>query len=104
VCASSIGVAVAVAGLAWARSCLPDSLVWPWALLVQAELAAVLALGVPTSRIIFAHPCKRASDIRYAREHGIQYTTFDSESELNKLAAGYPSVGCVLRIRYVPRS
>jgi ornithine decarboxylase len=65
----------------------------------KAELEQVLALGVPASRIIFAHPCKRASDIRYAREHGIQYTTFDSESELTKLAAGYPSVGCVLRIR-----
>lgn len=65
----------------------------------KAELESVLALGVPPSRIIFAHPCKRGSDIRYAREHGVLYTTFDSESELAKLAAGYPCVGCVLRIR-----
>ena len=31
-----------------------------------AEVAAVLALGVPPERIVFAHPCKRPSDIKYA--------------------------------------
>ncbi len=41
----------------------------------KGELEMMLQLGVPPSRIIFAHPCKRASDIRYAREHGVQYTT-----------------------------
>ncbi len=65
----------------------------------KAELECVLALGVPKERIIFAHPCKRATDLRYAREHGIKYTTFDTASELTKIAGGYPGVGCVLRIR-----
>jgi ornithine decarboxylase len=63
------------------------------------EVAQVLALGVPPSRVIFAHPCKRGCDIRYARDHGVALTTFDTESELHKISAGYPGFKCVLRIR-----
>lgn len=55
--------------------------------------------GVHPSRIIFAHPCKRPCDIRYAREQGIDYTTFDTESELHKIAALHPGFKLVLRIR-----
>lgn len=36
---------------------------------------------------------------RYAAEHGVAVTTFDCISELEKIAAGYPSFKCVLRIR-----
>lgn len=36
---------------------------------------------------------------RYARENGVEYTTFDCASELEKIAAGYPAFKCVLRIR-----
>lgn len=38
----------------------------------KAELEAALALGLPKDRIIFAHPCKRAADLRFARDAGIQ--------------------------------
>jgi ornithine decarboxylase len=41
----------------------------------QGEVEMMLRLGVHPSRIIFAHPTKRASDIRYAREHNVQFTT-----------------------------
>lgn len=54
---------------------------------------------MPPSKIIFAHPCKRPCDIRYAREHGIEHTTFDTESELHKIAALNPGFKLVLRIR-----
>jgi ornithine decarboxylase len=30
------------------------------------EMADVLAMGVPAERIIFAHPCKRPTDLDYA--------------------------------------
>ena len=40
-------------------------------------------MGVHPSRIIFAHPCKRASDIRFARDHGVQYTTFDTVGDFS---------------------
>ncbi|KAG2483874.1 hypothetical protein HYH03_017268 [Edaphochlamys debaryana] len=65
----------------------------------KGELDMMLRMGVSPSRIIFAHPCKRASDIRYAREHGVQYTTFDTVSELHKIASMNPDFKCVLRIR-----
>ncbi|GBF87342.1 ornithine decarboxylase [Raphidocelis subcapitata] len=64
-----------------------------------AELQAAAALGVPQERIIFANPCKRAADFRYAAAHGVRHTTFDCASELEKIAAGYPAFKCVLRIR-----
>lgn len=63
------------------------------------EVKQVLDLGVSPSRIIFAHPCKRPCDIRFARENGVGLTTFDTESELHKISATYPGFKCVLRIR-----
>jgi ornithine decarboxylase len=65
----------------------------------KGEVELMLNMGVHPSRIVFAHPCKRASDIRYAKEHGVQYTTFDTESELHKMAALNPDFKCILRIR-----
>jgi ornithine decarboxylase len=41
----------------------------------------------------------RSTAGRYARENGVEYTTFDCVSELEKIAAGYPAFKCVLRIR-----
>ncbi|KAI8469070.1 MAG: pyridoxal-dependent decarboxylase [Monoraphidium minutum] len=63
------------------------------------ELERAAAHGVPQSRVIFANPCKRPADFRYAAEKGVEYTTFDCASELEKIAAGYPAFKCVLRIR-----
>lgn len=65
----------------------------------KGELEMMLKMGVDPNRIIFAHPTKRPSDIRYARDHGVKYTTFDTESELHKIAALNPGFKCVLRIR-----
>jgi hypothetical protein len=50
-------------------------------------------------RVIFAHPCKRPCDLRYARDTGVSLTTFDTESELTKIAGAYPGIQLVLRIR-----
>ncbi|GIL90127.1 hypothetical protein Vretimale_13916 [Volvox reticuliferus] len=65
----------------------------------KGELDMMLRMGVTPGRIIFAHPCKRSCDFRYAREHGIQYTTFDTVSELHKVAEMDPEFKLVLRIR-----
>jgi ornithine decarboxylase len=42
---------------------------------------------------------QRPCDIRFAREHGVNLTTFDTESELVKISNFYPGFKCVLRIR-----
>eukprot|EP00775_Hariotina_reticulata_P004514 gene4514-4767_t len=64
-----------------------------------AELEAAAALGVAQTRIIFANPCKRPADFRYAAAHGVETTTFDCPSELHKIAQLHPAFKCVLRIR-----
>ena len=56
----------------------------------EAELAAVLGLGVAPERIVFANPCKRPRDIRAAAARGVTLSTFDTEAELAKLARWHP--------------
>lgn len=63
------------------------------------ELDRVLAMGVPQSRMIFANPCKKNADFAYANKKGVEFTTFDCISELEKIAASKPDFKCVLRIR-----
>ncbi|KAJ8289504.1 hypothetical protein GJAV_G00002090 [Gymnothorax javanicus] len=64
----------------------------------QNEIQQVLSLGVDPSRIIYAHPCKQKSHIRYASVHGVQMMTFDSEAELVKVACCHENSKMVLRI------
>lgn len=63
------------------------------------EADTVLGLGVPADRIVFANACKRPCDIRFAAAKGLDLTTFDTESELHKLARWHPGTAALLRIR-----
>ena len=63
------------------------------------EADTVLGLGVPAERIVFANACKRPCDIRYAAAKGLNLTTFDTDSELHKLARWHPGTSALLRIR-----
>lgn len=65
----------------------------------RAEMEAVLDLGVDTSRILYANPCKQPSHLRFAAEHGVALTVFDSEEELLKTARVHPSTELLLRIQ-----
>ncbi len=49
-------------------------------------------------RIIYANPCKQDSHLRYARDHGVSWTTFDNEAELLKLRRIAPTAHLLLRI------
>jgi len=62
------------------------------------EIETMLDLGVQPERIIFANPCKQASNVRYAHKHGVEQMTFDNEDELHKIKANHPNAKCVLRI------
>ena len=64
-----------------------------------AEIKMVLDAGVTQDRIIFAHPAKRPSDVRFAQKNGVKKTTFDSLVELEKIKKWHPDADCVLRIR-----
>ena len=57
----------------------------------------MLGLGVEPSRVIFAHPAKPATHIRYAAALGVNLATFDNEDELYKLRALHPKCKWVQR-------
>jgi len=63
-----------------------------------AEIESVLSLKVNPRRIIYANPCKRNQDIAFAVERGIQYTTFDSLCELEKIHRIAPEMKLILRL------
>jgi ornithine decarboxylase len=65
-----------------------------------AEIKQVLSLpsAPDPSRIIFANPCKPASFIRAAAEHGVAMMTFDNADELHKIKRAHPNAKLVLRI------
>lgn len=56
---------------------------------LQAELQLALSLGVPPDRIIYANPCKQASHLKYACQHGVQMMTFDCEDELLNISQSH---------------
>lgn len=67
----------------------------------KREMSTVMSIGTPMDRIIFAHPCKTERDIAFALEQGVGMTTFDTESELEKIStqSNHQRLGCILRIR-----
>ncbi|KAF4435060.1 ornithine decarboxylase [Fusarium austroafricanum] len=62
------------------------------------EIEQVLRLGTDPKRIIYAHPCKGPSYIRYAKAVGVQRMTFDNLDELYKVKAIFPQANLLLRI------
>jgi len=62
------------------------------------EMDRVMSLGVAADRIIFANPCKMATQITHARQLGVTRMTFDNEDELLKVAQCFPEAELVLRI------
>ncbi|KAL1960187.1 hypothetical protein VTO42DRAFT_8730 [Malbranchea cinnamomea] len=64
----------------------------------KAEIDLALAAGVDPSRIIYAHPCKTLSYLRYAAKVGVKQMTFDNADELYKIKEAFPGAELFLRI------
>ena len=64
----------------------------------KTEIEQVLDIGVDPSRIIYAHPCKNKSYLRYARQQGVKQMTFDNADELYKIKSHFPDAELYLRI------
>ncbi|KAI0471814.1 pyridoxal-dependent decarboxylase [Xylariaceae sp. FL0804] len=64
----------------------------------KAEIEQVLHLGVDTSRIIYAQPCKTNSYVRYVANQNVRQMTFDNADELRKIAKLFPAAELYLRI------
>lgn len=64
-----------------------------------AEIDAVLSLGVQPSRLLFANTVKRPDMLRRAKVRGVDFMTFDSEWELDKIARICPGARVLVRIK-----
>jgi ornithine decarboxylase len=65
----------------------------------KGEIEAVLSLGVPPSDIIYANPCKDPDHIRYANSVGVNFSVFDGECELRKMADLMESCKLLVRLK-----
>ncbi|KAF3907376.1 hypothetical protein ABW21_db0208029 [Orbilia brochopaga] len=64
----------------------------------KKEMETILSMGISPSRIVYAHPCKTASFIRYAAAEGVDHMTFDNAEELYKCQRYFPHARLLLRI------
>ena len=62
-------------------------------------LLLLLLIGVDTTRIVYANPCKAIPEIRFAKERGVPVMTFDNAEELHKLKQHFSDCQLLLRIR-----
>lgn len=65
----------------------------------RVEIQKVLSAGVSADKIVYAHPCKLTSHLKYAKAKGVKPMTFDSEQELYKIASVFPEAELLIRIR-----
>lgn len=64
----------------------------------KSEIEAVLKMGVDPKAVLFANPCKQVGHLKYAKEQGIEMTTFDNEDELYKIKKHWPEAKVIMRI------
>ena len=65
----------------------------------RPELDLCLSAGVPANRLSFGNTIKKVADIAYAFRKGVRRFVFDSESELQKLAAHAPGAAVQCRLQ-----
>eukprot|EP01006_Ploeotia_vitrea_P048882 TRINITY_DN67286_c0_g1_i1.p1 TRINITY_DN67286_c0_g1~~TRINITY_DN67286_c0_g1_i1.p1 ORF type:complete len:432 (-),score=52.70 TRINITY_DN67286_c0_g1_i1:197-1492(-) len=64
----------------------------------SSEVDLIVNTGVDPKNIIYANPIKQNSHMRHAKAVGVEYTTFDNLSELQKMKKDWPNAKVVLRI------
>jgi ornithine decarboxylase len=64
----------------------------------RGEIELCLAAGVPGERLSFGNTIKKQQDIAFAFEQGVRLFAFDSDGELDKLAASAPGASVFCRI------
>ncbi|PVU89822.1 hypothetical protein BB559_002007 [Furculomyces boomerangus] len=64
----------------------------------KTEIKQILDMGISPDRIIYAHPCKPSSHLKYATKSNVNLMTFDNTDELYKIKSLAPDAEVVLRI------
>ncbi|MDF2572524.1 MAG: ldc [Sporomusa sp.] len=65
----------------------------------DGEMRMLNQMGIDSERMVYANPVKTASGLNVAQTIGVNKFTFDSESEIGKMAATTPGGTVLLRIR-----
>lgn len=65
----------------------------------DGEMLDLASMGVSPDRIIYANPVKTANGLAVARHTGVYKFTFDSESEISRIAKVIPGGTVLLRVR-----
>ncbi|MPM79279.1 Lysine/ornithine decarboxylase [bioreactor metagenome] len=65
----------------------------------DGEILALSAQGVDAARMVYANPVKTPGGLKAAKSTGVNKFTFDSESEIAKMAKAVPGGTVLLRIR-----
>jgi ornithine decarboxylase len=65
----------------------------------DGEMQFLADMGIPAERMVYANPVKTASGLKVAKQIGVYKFTFDSESEISKMAKAIPGGTVLLRVR-----
>lgn len=65
----------------------------------DGEMLALTAMGIAPERMVYANPVKTPVGLAVAKRTGVYKFTFDSESEIHKMARAIPGSAVLLRIR-----
>jgi ornithine decarboxylase len=65
----------------------------------DGEMLALTSYGIAPDRMVYANPVKTPSGLAVAKQTGVKKFTFDSESEIGKMAKAVPGGTVLLRIR-----
>lgn len=63
------------------------------------EIILAKATGVPPEKLLYANPVKNNESLQYARSQDVDYLTFDSCCELDKIKLFHPDANCIIRIK-----
>lgn len=65
----------------------------------DGEMRFLTEVGIAPERMVYANPVKTPSGLKVAKETGVYKFTFDSESEIGKMAKAIPGGSVLLRVR-----
>ncbi|HML89312.1 MAG TPA: type III PLP-dependent enzyme [Methylomusa anaerophila] len=65
----------------------------------DGEMRLLSRIGIAPERMVYANPVKTPNGLKVAGQVGVNKFTFDSESEIAKMAAAVPGGNALLRIR-----
>jgi diaminopimelate decarboxylase len=63
------------------------------------EIILAKSTGISDDKILYANPCKNNDSLQFARSQDVDYLTFDSRCELDKIKVFHPDAKCIIRIK-----